>query len=198
MLTSKRPVDFVGYWPVEHSIIVAHEGTDPLQFLSVLVDEDILHQALDRTLFPGIPFSVLVHAGFGNAHKATANSILAEVKKLVAQTSSKNVVAIGHSLGGALAELDALFLTLNLPSTIQVRGVTDPIPIVPPPFLNYQHPSGEIHIDAHNNSVSCPGADNTADSECSNQVVRSVARGDILDHLGPYDGINIGTLSCIL
>ena len=31
---------------------------------------------------------------------------------------------IGHSLGGALAELDALFLTLNLPSTIQVRGVT--------------------------------------------------------------------------
>jgi hypothetical protein len=58
------------------------------------VDEDILHQALDRTLFPGIPFSVLVHAGFGNAHKATANSILAEVKKLVAQTSSKNVVAV--------------------------------------------------------------------------------------------------------
>jgi hypothetical protein len=27
------------------------------------------------------------------------------------------------------------------------------------------------------------GADNTADSECSNQVVRSVARGDILDHV---------------
>lgn len=31
---------------------------------------------------------------------------------------------VGHSLGGALAELDALFLTLNLPSTTSVRAVT--------------------------------------------------------------------------
>lgn len=31
---------------------------------------------------------------------------------------------IGHSLGGAVAELDSLFMTLNLPSNIHVKGVT--------------------------------------------------------------------------
>jgi predicted lipase len=31
---------------------------------------------------------------------------------------------VGHSLGGALAALDAVFLALNLPSGSEVRGVT--------------------------------------------------------------------------
>lgn len=31
---------------------------------------------------------------------------------------------VGHSLGGALAELDSLFMTLNLPSSISVKGRT--------------------------------------------------------------------------
>ena len=31
---------------------------------------------------------------------------------------------VGHSLGGALAELDSLFMTLNLPSNIHVKGRT--------------------------------------------------------------------------
>lgn len=31
---------------------------------------------------------------------------------------------IGHSLGGALAELDALFLSLNLPAGTTIKGVT--------------------------------------------------------------------------
>lgn len=73
---------------------MAHEGTDPFQFLSLLVDAEFSHEPLDPTLFPDVPSSVLVHAGFGNAHKATAISILAEVKRLIAQTSSKNVVTV--------------------------------------------------------------------------------------------------------
>lgn len=31
---------------------------------------------------------------------------------------------VGHSLGGALAELDCMFMTLNLPSNIAIKGVT--------------------------------------------------------------------------
>ena len=31
---------------------------------------------------------------------------------------------MGHSLGGALAMLDALFLTLNLPSSTSIKSVT--------------------------------------------------------------------------
>jgi predicted lipase len=42
-------------------------------------------------------------------------------------------VQIGHSLGGALAELDALFMTLNLPSDIHIKGVTFGTPRVGSP-----------------------------------------------------------------
>ncbi len=31
---------------------------------------------------------------------------------------------VGHSLGGAVAELDALLFTLNLPSTVHVKSQT--------------------------------------------------------------------------
>jgi predicted lipase len=31
---------------------------------------------------------------------------------------------VGHSLGGALAEIDALYMAMNLPSSIHVKGVT--------------------------------------------------------------------------
>ena len=31
---------------------------------------------------------------------------------------------VGHSLGGALAEINALYMTLNLPSNVHVKAVT--------------------------------------------------------------------------
>ena len=34
------------------------------------------------------------------------------------------MIKIGHSLGGALAELECLYMTLNLPSDIHIQGVT--------------------------------------------------------------------------
>ena len=34
------------------------------------------------------------------------------------------MIKIGHSLGGALAELDALYFTLNLPTDTSVKGMT--------------------------------------------------------------------------
>lgn len=219
------PAYFVGYWPGNDTIIVAHQGTDPTSLLSLLVDGNVRKSSLDPTLFPGVPLSVLVHSGFARAHARSASSVLSEVKKLMNVTRTRSVTTVGHSLGGALAALDALFLALNLPSGSEVRGVTygtprvgnaafaelldfnvpdffrinhrkDPIPIVPAQYLGFRHPSGEIHIDRKKNAVFCPGADNTVDSECSNQVVKKVALGQILHHLGPYDGIHIGTQAC--
>ena len=38
--------------------------------------------------------------------------------------NSPTLTQVGHSLGGALAELDALFMVMNLPSSIHVKGVT--------------------------------------------------------------------------
>src|SRR5258708_3471939 len=147
----------------------------------------------DPVLFPNTPIGVKVHSGFATEHRKTAPKILREVKRLMAEDSSTHVVLvglhlngrvpnslitcqIGHSLGGALAQLDTLFLKLNLPAGTTVRGVTfgtprvgnaawatffdsqiadftrmnnnrDMIPIVPGRLLGFRHPSGEIHIE---------------------------------------------------
>ena len=39
-------------------------------------------------------------------------------------TDHTRISQIGHSLGGALAELDSVFMSLNLPSNIHIKVVT--------------------------------------------------------------------------
>ncbi|KAF8967850.1 Alpha/Beta hydrolase protein [Flammula alnicola] len=216
---------FVGFSPSQNSIIVAHEGTDPTQFLSDLTDINIAMGNLDSTLFPGVSSSVQVHEGFRDEHAKTASIILTEVKRLLSVQNTNSVTLIGHSLGGALAELDSLFLTLNLPSTTSIKAVTygtprvgnpafaalfdskvanfrrinnelDIIPIVPGRFLGFSHPHGEVHILSPGNAVSCPGDDDATDAQCQIQSVPNIFEGDILNHLGPYEGISIGTIFC--
>ncbi|EMD39926.1 hypothetical protein CERSUDRAFT_112169 [Gelatoporia subvermispora B] len=216
---------FVGYWPSQNAVVVSHEGTDPTQFLSDLTDTDIVMENLNTTLFPGISNSIFVHSGFANEHAKTAPAILAETRSLIQQRGADSVVLVGHSLGGALAELDALFMTMNLPSDVSIKSVTygtprvgdpayasffdsqvpdftrvnnekDPIPIVPGRFLGFEHPHGEVHIVAPNDAVSCPGDDDATDAECTIATVPNIFDSDLLDHLGPYQGIYIGTIYC--
>ncbi|EIW51601.1 alpha/beta-hydrolase [Trametes versicolor FP-101664 SS1] len=216
---------FVGYWPSQKAVVVAHEGTDPTQFLADLTDINIVQTALDTTLFPGVPSNVLAHSGFVQEHAKTAASILATTKSLLAANGASTVITVGHSLGGAVAELDALMFTLNLPSTVHIKSQTygtprvgnpayatffdskvsdfkrinhasDPVPIVPGRGLGFQHPHGEIHIQADNSAVSCPGDDDATDSQCTIATVPNIFVGNILDHLGPYEGIFVGTLAC--
>ncbi|KAI0699167.1 alpha/beta-hydrolase [Cerioporus squamosus] len=216
---------FVGRWADQKAIVVAHEGTDPTQFLSDLTDVNLFTKSLDTTLFPGVPSSVQVHGGFADEHAKTAAPILAEVKSLLATTGYTNVFLVGHSLGGALAELDAMFMTLNLPSSVHVKGVTygtprvgnpawatlfdskvadfehinnqdDPIPIVPGRSLGFQHPHGEIHILGAGDAVACPGDDDATDAQCTISSVPNVFESDLVDHLGPYEGIYVGTIFC--
>ena len=159
---------------------------------------------------------------------------------------------VGHSLGGALAELDSLYMTMNLPSSVHVKGVTygtprvgnpayatyfdsivrapppyplfplvfprapltllrtqvpdferinhasDPIPIVPGRFLGFSHVHGEVHIvsGAPDVAYACPGDDDASDAQCTISSVPNVFESNIIDHLGPYDGIYIGTVFC--
>ncbi|KAF9465290.1 alpha/beta-hydrolase [Collybia nuda] len=216
---------FVGYWPSQNSVVVAHEGTDPTQLVSVLTDANILTDPLDTALFPGVSSSVLVHDGFRNAHALTATKILAEVKRLFASKGTNRVTVVGHSLGGALAELDALYFALNLPSGTVIKAMTygtprvgnsafaslidakvpgfkrinnekDIVPIVPGRFLGFAHPSGEVHILSPGNAISCSGEDDATDAQCQIKTVPTIFDGNVLDHLGPYEGISIGTIFC--
>ena len=118
-----------------------------------------------------------------------------------------------------------MFFTLNLPSSVHVKAVTygtprvgnsawatffdskvsdfvridnkkDPIPIMPGRFMGFAHPHGEIHIMSATEAYSCSGDDDATDSKCTISQVPNVLVSNILDHLGPYDGIHIGTLYC--
>ncbi|KAJ3506601.1 hypothetical protein NLJ89_g6780 [Agrocybe chaxingu] len=226
---------YVGFSPSQNSIIVAHEGTEK-NCLSLLTDTNTVLGRLNNSLFPGVNPATQVHSGFRDQHAKTASTILAEVKRLMTLKNTKNVALVGHSLGGALAELDALFLTLNLPSGTAIKAVTygtprvgnasfaslidskvtlkfgarlqayqqqrryplrqlshlDSIPIVPGRFLGFSHPRGEIHILEPGRAVACSGDDNATDADCQIQSVPNIFEGNILDHLGPYEGISMG------
>ncbi|KAH9044012.1 Alpha/Beta hydrolase protein [Lactarius hengduanensis] len=168
---------YVGWDPTLSSVVVAHQGTNPTSILADLTDVDFFLTNLDSTLFPGLPSSIQVHSGFAAEHAKTARTILAHVQELLAQHGGASSIAVtGHSLGAALALLDAVYLPLHLPAGTRVRMVgygmprvgnaafadhvdalgaltlthvsnrEDPVPIVPGRFMGFVHPAGEVHI----------------------------------------------------
>lgn len=215
---------FVGYWADANTVVVSHQGTDPLALMAILTNLDLLRDPLDPVLFPGAPAGATAHSGFQEQHAMTAMPILEEVKRLLAATGSRSVTLIGHSLGGALAELDCLFLALNLPENIAIKGVTfgtprvgddefaaffdavipdfqrvnnksDLVPIIPGRGLGYVHPKGELHLLDGGRAVQCPGNDNDNEEDCQIQTVPNLLFGNLLDHL-VFNGIPIGSIFC--
>ncbi|KAJ7069639.1 Alpha/Beta hydrolase protein [Mycena amicta] len=218
---------FVGYYPKTNSVIVSHQGTDPIKLMSDLTDLNVLKGELNSTLFPNAPEGLEIHSGFRDEHAITADEIRNEVQSLIASKGATQVTVVGHSLGGALAELDALSLRLNLPQEIGVNAVTygtprvgtpdfvqffdsqvpdfkrvnnenDLVPIVPGRFLGFAHPQGEVHIvdDDSKQIVACPGNDDDTNDQCQIKTVPSILSGNIIHHLGPYNGIFIGSVFC--
>ncbi|KAF8605805.1 alpha/beta-hydrolase [Ceratobasidium sp. AG-I] len=218
------PKWYVAWWPAQSTVVVGHQGTDPTQFESLLTDAEIAKDPLSTTLFPGVSSSVQAHAGFLKAHAASAPAILTAVKKALSDHAGTKVAAVGHSLGGAIATLDALYFKLNLPSTVAVKAVTyglprvgnqdfanlidskitdfthitnekDLVPIIPGRGLGFVHPSNEKHIVSAGQWYACAGQDNTS-VDCSTGAVSNIFVGNTDDHLGPYEGIYIGSDYC--
>lgn len=212
---------FVGYSPTLGEIIVSHQGTDTSELLPVLTDVDIDQVILDSAHFPGISSSVKVHDGFANAQLKAAESVLAAVNTALSKYPTTKVTLVGHSLGAAISLLDSVYLPLHLPSTITYKTITygmprvgnqefanyvdgnthihlthinnkeDPVPVLPPLFLGYIQPAGEIHIQDSNAWDNCPGQDNGSD-KCSTGDVPTIFEWDVSNHDGPYDGVSMG------
>ena len=85
-------------------------------------------------------------------------------------------------------------------SLTHINNDLDPIPIVPGRFLGFEHPIGEVHITSDDTIdgtwFACSSEDDATDSQCEIMSVPNIFESNILDHLGPYNGIYIGTIFC--
>jgi predicted lipase len=121
-------------------------------------------------------------------YASTAPAILSAVQKTLSTRNLSSVTVVGHSLGAALALLDGVFFSLQLPENVTVKVTSygmprvgnqafadfvdsqlsgrvthvnnqeDPVPVVPGEFLGFHHPSGEIHILDSGAWDACSGA----------------------------------------
>ncbi|KAJ1306646.1 hypothetical protein OPQ81_007641 [Rhizoctonia solani] len=206
---------YVGWWPSGNSVVVGHQGTQFNKAIAVLTDLAFLPVPINSKLFPGAPSSARVHFGFQEAHERTATVVLDTVKKIITERGATKVVTVGHSLGGALALLDGLYLKLNLPSNVEIitRTIGQPrvgnddfakfvdqkvsnlvritnkgdlVPGLPPLILGFKHNVGEKHINRKGEWNACSGQDNLNVNCSTGQLLK---QGIVLtDHLGPYAG----------
>ncbi|KAH9992034.1 alpha/beta-hydrolase [Russula vinacea] len=191
---------YVGYWPTQSAVVVAHQGTDPHKLLPVLTDVNFHFMALDPTLFPDIPSDIELHSGYVIEHMKTANQILAEVKRLMDEYSSTNVV-LGTTIRGVTFGKPRLgnvawatFFDSQVSNFTRINNKRDPVPVVPGRLLGFRHPATEIHIQLDGEAVIC--SDDGVDPECGDMMVPDVLEGNVNDHGGPYNGIRIGTQEC--
>ncbi|PCH44548.1 lipase [Wolfiporia cocos MD-104 SS10] len=210
---------FVGYDPTLDQVIVSHQGTDPEEILPLITDADIVKINLDSTLFPGLSTDIEVHEGFADAQAQTATDVLSAVQTTMSTYGTSNIVVTGHSLGAAIALLDAVYLPLHISdatftfigyglprvgnqafanyvdaqptSVTHINNEEDPIPICPGMSLGFVHPSGEVHIEDSGEWANCPGQDNPS-TQCIVGDVPEIWDGDESDHDGPYNGIEMG------
>jgi len=218
------PMYFIAHDPTSQSIVVAHQGTETSNILSILNDATFLPTQLNSTRFPNAGTGVEVHSGFQDTFERTADAVLSGVKSGLAAKSVTKVLVTGHSLGAAIATMDAILLKQDLDSSVTIttsvfglpRGGNqawadfvdsklgtslihmtnqdDIVPSLPPRALGFQQPGGEIHKVSATNIVTCPGQDN---SNCAEGV--SVLQTSVNDHLGPYvQNVSFGKSNCPL
>ncbi|KAI0642876.1 alpha/beta-hydrolase [Trametes meyenii] len=222
------PNFFVAHDVDEDTIVVAHQGTNPKNLLSDLNDIKFRQVDANTTVLPDAGDDVKMHDGFLDAQERTAAQVLSTVQSALKSTGSKKVLVTGHSLGAAIASIDAMMLRMTLDKSVSLTATVfglprvgnqawadlvdstlgssftyvtnqdDPVPRVPPQFLEFQHPSNEIHITSVDASgkiataLRCPGQENTNCAGGNDILDASVA-----NHRGPYfQNISMGNAAC--
>lgn len=98
--------------------------------LSLINDLALVRTSANPARFPGVPEDADVHLGFSRAFERTADLILDTVMTAMSERELGRVLVIGHSLGAAIALLDALHIRLALPGGVQFRTVLFGMPRV--------------------------------------------------------------------
>ncbi|KAL5118906.1 hypothetical protein ACEQ8H_003229 [Pleosporales sp. CAS-2024a] len=167
---------------------VATDTTNKLIVLAFRGSRSIRNWITD-VVFPVVPTTIcstcLVSDGFWTSWLEAQSTVLTAIASAQAQYPDYQLVATGHSLGGALASIAAGILRsqgknidlytygsprvgldavadylskTTLGQNYRVTHLHDPVPKLPPAFLGYRHVSPEYYITAANN-VSVTPAD---------------------------------------
>lgn len=144
--------------------------------------------------------------------------MLSALRTAIAASGAKTILVTGHSLGGAMAELAAIDLKLNVYPSMKYATYTqgcprvgnpafatlydqmidasfrevhqaDCVPHLPPKLLGFSHAPMEIWFDeAFDSYHYCSGSPLGEDSSCSDSLLLPVS---VSDHV-TYRGISMG------
>ena len=173
-------------------IVMSIEGTHDLE--GTITDLEIIKT--DLVGYPNAPSDAKIHRGFDRAYHAIQRMVEEDVTALVEEYPDFPVYVTGHSLGGALATLAALDLTVLKPkipvhvytfgaprvgndafqlyfqsqiaNSIRVVHEKDIVPHLPFRFLGYHHAPLEVW-EQHGNYTVCNGSGE--DPACSDSVL---------------------------
>ncbi|KAF8651431.1 hypothetical protein AX16_004732 [Volvariella volvacea WC 439] len=106
------PGFFVAHDKTSNSIIVAHQGTERDNVLSVINNLQLRLIEPNATLFPStVGSNIRVHEGFHATFQRTSDSILSTIlTTAIPRTGATRIVSTGHSLGGAVAVFDGMMI----------------------------------------------------------------------------------------
>jgi Lipase (class 3) len=214
---------YVGRDEARRQIIVAHQGTDPLNVREALDDLNFVKTDYKE----GGCDKCKVHRGFYETWKNVRSQVFNAVELLALEYPGYNVSVTGHSLGAALATLSSSDLLINMPSvtlndvyvfglprvgnkefaqfyndkaaassiaTYHVVNWRDPVPHLPPKSFGFHHVAIEVfYSKGFESYVICDGTGE--DRTCSD---RFDLPDDILDHLFYYISITSYYLKCKL
>lgn len=151
------PNFFVAHDKDKDTIVVAHQGTEPKNFLSDLNDIKFAQVDANTTVLPnaGSTYSlkrafprgrsceiltyvlrpcsvedVKMHDGFLGTQERTSDLVLSTVQSALKSTGSKKVLVVGHSLGAAIASIDGMMLKMKLDPSIAVTTTVFGLPRV--------------------------------------------------------------------
>ncbi|KAL0057375.1 hypothetical protein AAF712_015984 [Marasmius tenuissimus] len=125
------PMYFVAHDPTTNNIVVAHQGTNSKNLLSILNDAQFLLTDINTDRFTSAKDKdIEVHSGFQKTFERTADEVLDSVKRGLADFNSTKVQVTGHSLGGSVAVLDALMLKQELDPSIEIQTTLFGLPRV--------------------------------------------------------------------
>ncbi|KAL1412036.1 hypothetical protein Q8F55_003033 [Vanrija albida] len=145
------------------TLVIAIAGTNTKSAKSIAIDLNILLVPADRGLFPDSK-GVLVHAGVQDAFRRMAPGLTAAVRKgLALPGPPRRVTVLGHSLGGAIGHLVAVYLQRLLPEVV----------VIARPFASFR--------------VGNPAWANYVDATLGDRAQHMVNFNDVVPHLPPKD-----------